>query len=180
MKKYIYILLLVVSLGVGYGIGVLSKDTNSKQDNNINEIDVYANVPKNKLSITSDFYTVEMPKYDYENQSLKLNMQLNQTGRLYLVTSLFTENYNVSISLSHNETGEEYYVSKDYTWNINEVLDIEDVVDFKTIKDKDLLKSFEYQLDCLNNKKEHNIKYVIEVYPQSNQYNMMRFVGMLS
>ena len=153
MKKYFYIIFLVVSLVAGYSIGVLSKDTNNKQDNNINEIDVYQNVPKNKLSITSDFYKVEIPKYDHENQSLKMNMQLNSTGRQYLVTSLFIENYNVSITLSHSETGEEYYVSKDYTWNINEVFNIEDIVDFKTIKDIELLKAFEYQLDHLNNKK---------------------------
>lgn len=180
MKKYIYIIILVVSLVVGYSIGVQSKDTNNKQDNNINEIDVYQNVPKNELSITSDFYKVEIPKYDHENQSLKMNVQLNQIGRIYLLTSLFTENYTVNITLKNNETDEEYYVSDDYTWNINEEFNIEDVVDFKEIKDKDLLKAFEYQLNRLTDKKEHNIQYVIEVYPQINQFNVMRFVGMLS
>ena len=180
MKKYIYVIFLVVALVVGYNAGLLSQNTNDKQNNNINEVDVYPNVPKNKLSITSDFYTVEIPKYDYEIKSLKMNIQLNSTGKQYLFTSLFTENYTVNITLKNNETGEEYYVSKDYTWNINEVFNIEDVVDFKEIKDKDLLKAFEYQLNRLTDKKEHNIQYVIEVYPQINQYNVMRFVGMLS
>ena len=158
---------LVLALVVGYNARLLSQDKIDKQDNN-NEVDVYPNVQKNKLFITSNFYTVEIPKYDHENKSLKMNMQLNSTGRQYLVTSLFIENYNVSITLSHSETGEEYYVSKDYTWNINEVFNIEEIVDFKTIKDIELLKAFEYQLDHLNNKKEHSIKYVIEVCPKSD------------
>ena len=50
----------------------------------------------------------------------------------------------------------------------------------KEIKDKNISKVFEYQLGRLHDKKEHNIQYVIEVYPQINQYNVMRFVGMLS
>ena len=114
---------LVLALVVGYNARLLSQDKIDKQDNN-NEVDVYPNVQKNKLFITSNFYTVEIPKYDHENKSLKMNMQLNSAGRQYLVTSLFIENCNVSITLSHSETGEEYYVSEDYTWNINEVFNV--------------------------------------------------------
>ncbi len=178
MKKYIYIILLLLSLLVGYNAGVLSH--NNMSNNETGEINVSPNVPKNKLSITSDFYTVEIPKYDYANQSINMNMKLNNTGYSYIATSLFIEDYTVKITLKNNETGEEYYISDEYIWNVNKEFNIDDIIDFKEIKDKDILKVFEYHLGRLQDKKEHNIQYVIEVYSQINQYNVMRFVGMLS
>lgn len=137
----------------------------------------FKDVQKNELSIYSDFFNVD--DLIYTNNHLNTKIYLNEKGKIYNSTDLFTKNYKVNVSLIDNQSDEAYIIFDEINWNINEDLSIDFNMNEEKINDKMISSDFENQLNQMQNKKSHNIMYRIEIMPENNSQNIMRTIGML-
>lgn len=141
----------------------------------------FQNIPKNELSIVSDFFKVEPMTYSTKGGKEYLNttISLTEKGKKYLSTDLFINEYDVNVYLANNSTNDLYLTFSNLEWNIKEVKTLDLIIEKSDITNEDLLSDFNSQLEKLNKNTESNLIYSVEISPKSNSENIMRTIGML-
>lgn len=175
-KKWIIVSFIGV-FTIGILCGYLAAKGTINKEVQTSENKEFTNIQKKELSIYPDFFEVDSLKYS--NSHLNTKIHLNEKGKLYNATELFSSKYNISVFLINNQSDEPYMIFDDIVWDINEDLNVDLIIDPNEIKDKDMLSDFNKQLKIMKSGADHNITYRVEVVPQNNPNNTMKTIGML-
>lgn len=162
----------------GYYIASTNTSTVTPQDPQV----IYTNVPKQKLSITSNFFKISPVQYYASNEEeyIKTKISLTNEGRLYLPTDLFMNEYDMNIYLKNNKTNDLYLLISNLDWNINENKEFNILIDKNEITDIQLLSDLNAQIEKVNEGLESNLLYTVEVSPKTDSGNVMRTNGIVT
>ena len=134
-------------------------------------------VYEQQLKIDSDF--IHMDPLVYDDDHLKTKIYLNEKGKAYNSTELYSSSYTVTISLYNMQYEETYFVIDEFDWDINEDLVIDAPIDSELITDKDKLSDYKLQLEKLKKGEDHKIHYHIEVLSSKDGKNVADVNGTL-
>ncbi len=134
-------------------------------------------VYEKELNIDSEF--IHMDPLVYDDDHLKTKIYLNEKGKAYNSTELYSSSYTVTISLYNMQYKEPYFVIDEFDWDINEDLVIDAPIDSELITDKDKLSDYKLQLEKLKKGEDHKIHYHIEVLSSKDGKNVADVNGTL-